>query len=376
MDSDKLLRILKDAQQDEQSLTVDSKIEGIRSSIAQNTSEAFKTAEEQLKDLVSQTAEKSIIYNYSPSEELILQNVKGAHFFGKGLIEKLQQIFNERPYEMIGKIDEYRSQRNDFIQKSQKLTSSLTDMGFSDYRPDSYEVGIILPDTQSDFDTLIKRLREFNLLLSAVYEASDGNHRNVKITRLSNGSLEFFSLQNAGTAVLLTTLLLNITTVWEKISRFRRKAEDNEKDKDLSPEAKQDMKAILQKETENIKKQIVDELPNEFLKNLKKERSNEIKNSIGISINAIFHWIQVGIKIDITPIRLNAENASPESKKQGSFVRDTNAKIQEIYKLPEELRKLPFNLPEAKQSELKIVAPKESLKPEEGIVKTGKKKKK
>ena len=40
MDSEKLLRILKDLEQDEKSLGIDGKIEAIRTDLAQNTPEA------------------------------------------------------------------------------------------------------------------------------------------------------------------------------------------------------------------------------------------------------------------------------------------------------------------------------------------------
>lgn len=346
MDTEKLFRLLTDLQQDEKSLGVDTKIDAIRANIAQNTPEAFGSAEVQFTELIALIRESSIAYKFSQTESLLLRGIKGESYFGKGFISQFEKIFAARSFELVGKIDEYRNQRNDFIQRSQRLATGFTDMGIEEYRPDSYEVGIILPEEEADLDTLTKRMRDFNLLLSAISETISGNHENIKITRVSNGSLEFFSLQPLDIALLLSTLLLNISAIWDKIAKFRRKMEDTDNDHDLSSEAKKEIRKTLEKETEKIKQEILEELPKKFLKKLEPARGNEIKNQIKMSIKAIFAWIELGIEIDITPVRVNNPDITPDSKEgqKMTTIQEANVKLQDIYKLPKELKQLPFKL--------------------------------
>lgn len=351
MDTEKLLRILKDVQQDEQDLTLASKIDTIKNSVAQNNPSSFSAAQEQLTDLLKQVRETAITYGYSHTETLLLKKIGGAQYFGKGLSEELEAIFSGKSFELVAKIDELRTQRNEFIKKAQRLATGLTDIGIQEYRPSEYEVGIVLPMEEADLDKLGRRMRDIKLLLSALSEASGTTQASVKITRLSNGSLEFFSLQPYEVAVLLSTLLLNVSMIWDKVAQFKKKIGDTEKDPLLSDEAKGEIKKALEKETAKIKKEILEELPDKFIKGLDKKieagRKNEIRNQVRVSVRAIFAWFEAGIEIDITPIRVT--NGTNEPEKNAESVRaieQTNQRLGEIYRLPPEVKKLPFTLPD------------------------------
>lgn len=365
MDSEKLLRILKDLEQDEKSLGIDGKIEAIRTDLAQNTPEAFAAAESKLSELLTEIRESSITYKYSQSEQLLLQHIKGSRFFGRGLVLHLEKIFNSRSFELIGKVDELRSQRSDFIQKAQRLAAGFTEIGIEEYRPNSYEVGLILPEDQSDVESMLKRVRDLNLLLSALAEAVSDKHQPIKISRVSNGTIELFSLQPVEIAVLLSTLLVNVILIWDKVAKFRKKIENVDKDEELSTEGKNSMKKILQKETEKLKEEIIKDLPENFLKkNLEKGRANEVRNKIEISVRAIFAWFEVGVEIDITPIRVVEESNTPPDPKtaeQAATIQGTTMRLQKIYQLPQELRKLPFELPEVSEIENNNSSPQEKV---------------
>jgi hypothetical protein len=45
-------------------------------------------------------------------------------------------------------------------------------MGISEYRPDTYEVGITLPDNQQDAKEVLERLKEFNEILDQAASSS------------------------------------------------------------------------------------------------------------------------------------------------------------------------------------------------------------
>jgi len=215
MDGSKLLRILIDLQSDDATLGVIIVLNEIRTKITQATTQpqSFQNAEEQIKLLISNIQNTSIVYTFSTSEALILKKLNGDQYFGKGLISRMSEISNSRTYQMLAKIDDLANARNAFLQRSANLGGTLEAMGITPYRPDTFEVGLILPDDQNDYDIVLERLKYFDMLLSAFAEVFGAEYEKVKITRLSNGTLEFFSLQPAEVAEHLTTLLLNIAQI-------------------------------------------------------------------------------------------------------------------------------------------------------------------
>ena len=96
-------------------------------------------------------------------------------------------------------------------------------------------------------------------------------------------------------------------------------------------------------------------MPERCLKEFKKQdlgRKNEIRNQISISIGTIFAWIEIGIEMDITPVRVDSpDGVLDQEVGQIATIQETNAKLQEIYKLPKELKQLPFKLPKLQESD-------------------------
>lgn len=347
MDAEKLFRILKDIQREEEELKINEKIDSLRNNIAQNNPEASKIAQTELEELIKQVQENGISYNFSRTESALLERVNGTDYFGEGLIDEFEKTFSLRSFELPGRLEEYRNQRNDFLQKMRRLITAFADAGIQDYRPDKYEVGIVLPGDESDVSEISKRIKELNILISAISEAAGRKRGNIVINRVSNNSLEFFSLQPVEVAVLLSNLILNISLIWEKIGRFRKRIKEIDEDASLSSAAKKKIKQVIEEEISKVKDEILKNLPDEILKRSKLEegRKNEIRNQIKISLRAIFGWFEIGVELDITPIRTTQPEGVPETeKKKIDVVQRANFELREIYKLPPEMKKLPFGL--------------------------------
>ncbi len=358
MDTEKLFRIIKDVLQDEQNINVVSFIDQIRAGIAQNNPDGFSNARNQLDILEESIKTNSVSYSFSKTEQEALINLGDTGFFGSDLILNLNSYLKLQGYEGVAKIDQYKNERNTFIQKIQRLSTSFTELGIKEYRPENPEVGIILPVTQGDADTVYRKIHEFNLLIKTVQELVGSEEKKVKIDRVSNGTLEFFTSQPVAVVVVVTTILANISQIWDKIATLRKKKSDTDSDPVISDSAKAEIKKIIDKDINAIKKEIEEKLPQSIIdkyasKDLKEERKNEIRNHIRAKAKLIFSWFEIGIEVDIVPVRVSSSDEStPEQKEEMknviSEIRTTNHLLQQIYSLPQEIKQLPFKLEKEK----------------------------
>lgn len=194
-------------------------------------------------------------------------------------------------------------------------------------------------------------------MIKTVQELVGSEERKVKIDRVSNGTLEFFTSQPVAVVVVVTTILANISQIWDKIATLRKKKTDTDSDPVISDSAKDEIKKIIDKDINAIKKEIEEKLPQAIVdkyanKDLKEERKNEIRNHIRAKAKLIFSWFEIGIEVDIVPVRVLNETSTPEQKEEIknviSEIRTTNHLLQQVYNLPLEIKRLPFKLEKEK----------------------------
>lgn len=352
MDTEKLLRVLNDARNDEKGLGISAKIDEVRNLLAQNNPTGFGSAHEKLTALIL-LAEGSAVFDFRPTESSLLETVGGAAYFGQGLVGKLREVAETRSFEQMGKLDEYRAARTAFVSKMDKLVTSLNELGVKEYRPEEWEVGITLPDEAADADKLVSVLTDLRKLFVVLAEASGETTAPIKITRAGNGTIELFSLQSVGVAVLFTTLLNNVGDIWEKIGKLKNEKEEVSKKNHFDKDTKDGVHKLIDEQIKKLRDEITNEMPDRIMKaakvKLKDDRSNEVRNQIRASLKVVLAWLQVGIELEVTPVRVQetktAEGA-PDAKEVEllATASKTNFKLREIYKLPPAVRALPPGL--------------------------------
>lgn len=353
MDTERIFRIIKDILVDEKNLTVPTFLDQIGSHISQNNSSGYASAKALADELSNKITQNTTSYNFSKTELEILRKIGDAGFFGTGLISELTDVLFLPSYEGVARVNIYKKERADFILKIQKLETNLADLGITEYRPENSEIGIILPNEHDDSDLVYKKIKEFEQLVKVAQELIGSDETQVKINRVSNGSLEFFTSQPVAVIMVITTILANISQIWDKIATLKKRQIDTENDKILGVSTKVKIKKALEEEIALIKKEIEEELPQRIVdqyagKNLSKERKNEIRNHIRAKAKLIFTWFEIGIEIDIIPVKLESNDDTPEqdaeAKKVLSEIKTTNQLLKKIYDLPSEIKKLPFPL--------------------------------
>jgi len=367
MDTERLLRILTDLETDDNSLTISDKLAKIKADFAQNNQEGYQLAGEDLNTFKKEAEEKSIVYNFSRTENLMLETIGGGQYFGQGLIEALEKINLSRGFEVLKKIDEFIAGRSQFVAKFKKSKTDLLELGIKEYKPDQYEIGIVLPSEVGTANNVHKSIKDFELLIVAIQELVLEKREEVKITRLNNNSLDFFISQPFEVAIALTTLLANLIVVWDKIAGLNKKIVETDGHTSFSDESKAGIKEIIKKEIETAKKEVFEKIPEKVLQHVRRDieegRKNELVNQIRIKLRAAFHWFELGVEIDIIPVRVEnlVKVSAPENLEAGQeeeykkeinqLFKKTNHSIQEFYKLPLEERKLPFQLESGEEQE-------------------------
>jgi hypothetical protein len=355
VDTEKLLRVLLDILEDEGQTNVAGKMEEVRAAISQNSPDGYTSAQTLLKELSTNVRGDSTSYAFSITEQALLKRVAGDQYFGVGLVTYLDKLYTEPSYQLLPKVDAFREKRANFIQRARQLVDALTSLNINAYRPSSYEVGMILPDEQADANKIQKRVKELDMLLRALEEAASQSVLPTQITRAATGSIELFSLQSAEVALLFSTLLLNVSDIWDKVIQLRKRGKELAKD-NISEQAKATIQKVYEEEAEILKREILDELPEKILEAIPKKitdegRRNEIKIALHGSLKSVFGWFEAGIEVDITPVRLDLEERSALTAKEiklSQNVGEVNRRLQKIYRLPAADRKLPFALPPAR----------------------------
>lgn len=360
MDTERLLRILTDIENDNKSLSISEKIAKIRGNFAQNNQEGYRIASENINLFINEEIKMSEVYNFSRTENLILNMIGGGDYFGRGLVEKLNDINSSKGFEVLTKIDEYIAGRNLFITKNLRTKNDLIELGLIEYRPNDYEIAVVVPSEISSAENVYKSIKDFESLISAIQELVLGTKEEIKITRLNNNSLDFFISQPFTVAVAVTTLLANLIIIWDRIADLNKNILETEAKSNLSNASKESIKEIIKKEIEIAKKEVFEKIPEKILKLAKKDieagRKNELANQIRIKLKAAFRWFEIGVEIDIIPVRIDnaikitvpedmiedeKENYISETKQL--FVK-TSSSLQDFFRLPIETRRLPFEL--------------------------------
>lgn len=359
MDTQKLVRIIEDILEDEKKLNITQLIAGIISSGSSNNSAGFTTAKSNFDKLVSLLQSESNSYTFSRTELDILEKINGTSYYGVQLINTINEALHLPSYDIVPQLTTFNSERNAFMVKIEKIILDFNALGIEAWRPDMYEIGIVLPVTQDEAGVVSKKMREFELFIKTIQELTGSSNHDVKITRLSNGSLEFFTSQPVEVVMVVTTILSNISTIWDKITSLKNKQLEIENEQIYTQATKKKMKKVVEEEIQSIKGELEDTLPEKIMEfastDIENGRKNEIRNSVKARIKILTAWFELGIEVDIVPLRIETSDLTEdESVKQNQVlneIKNTNKLLEKIYELPQEDKKLPFRLGSGQTSE-------------------------
>lgn len=341
MDTGKLLQILLLVEADENDLLIQSVLDEVSNLVSQPNSDSGSQALVKADELLG-NIKTSRAYEFGGTEVEVLDELGGKNYYGEGLVKSVNRILNSRSFEIPGKIKEFSQRRNDVNNRLNRLKDSLTDAGIVAYEQEVPEIALVLPDDQLSLDSVNKHLSDFSKLIKSIQEANreNGSVEQVKITRLSRGSGEFFFGVDYQTAQTMLNVLSNLANVYLAANQLR-KSKNHDTDGLLTKDQKEELEKLFDRFAKNKLEEFIQKVPDLVKKNLEPEKANNIRKYVKF----LFKWLPLGIHVEVVydkrVERTSTEEKTKKELTEASQRSELQKGVSEMYRLPKEQLKLP-----------------------------------
>jgi len=354
MNTGKLLKVLMDIRDEEKRLNI--------SGIVQNLTAQLNNVQEysKIKDDLYSKLRKSIINGYIYSDKKVLKELKGDKFFGNIALEQLETFLHLPTAEITSALNKYISERNVFLQASQKILDGLNQFQLKPHiyiDEEKYDISIIFPDEIKDIETISEKIDQWQQFLRQICEYELEKKEKINISLANSGCLELSVLITSPAVILLIAKCLQeIAKFIREVTEIQKNIAETENLK-IDKEFKQlNIKNLQKANSEKLKEAIEIIVQNIFPV---KDGKHEDNSKIRIGIKRIIKNLQQNIKIEITPPRMSElkllSDDTDENKKQNQKLRKeyekkienikpieiTNSEIEKIWKRDIELLEIP-----------------------------------
>lgn len=316
MEVEKVLGIFKELIEEEEEFNIQKILNNLLSHV---NSGASKDVENVLSEL-SIYSNSSMINDYAYSKLKLLEKIEASEFFGKQLQMRILEILNKEVYKVKENLSELITKRNEFVVNVKANIQNLEKLDFESYYDNinNFELGLIIPDSESDMKKVQTYLNDWQFILKTTNEFCDTNHEEPKIYSVSTNSIGIFVVGSITTISLILKIVDQIIKIYERILKIRK----------LKFELEQEKLTKNIKEVEAKEKEIVLEEKKKILKSIFEEskkldhgRKKELENHFSKVIDKIILIQDKGVIIEATPPRMPEseileEEETPENKKE------------------------------------------------------------
>ncbi|MFA4999475.1 MAG: hypothetical protein WC519_01985 [Parcubacteria group bacterium] len=338
MDTNKLLEIINLIEADEKEYAFGSKIDEIYNLVSQNNEQAGPQIDEKI-DLLEKDIKSSRAYRFVRTEVSLLEKLGLDNFFGTQLIESIQDIVNAKGYAILGKFKQFKSNRTEKYTNILRLRDSLISVGVVPYQQTQDEVALTIPEEISVMDEIADYLKKMGIFIDAVQRClsvQDKESKHPRLTRISNGSFNFFTIADPEVVETILGILSDLATIYLVTKELRSKKADPELDDAEQQE--------LNKFYEKIAKNRFDKFLDDTVESVGKTNDGDQKSRLRTSLKALVKWLPLGIHLEVV-FKKSIDPVDPQGDVNAlDLIADKVAqklKIEEMYKLPAEQLKLP-----------------------------------
>ena len=270
------------------------------------------------KESISQAIESSEISNFVHSDLNILEGIGIRGYFDIDSVKKLEDMLKSPGYEAQNQLIEFVNERAELVNKIAQLQSSLEALEVEEEQTETYQIVLSLPEQYQDLSELEKFLKDIKLLLQEL-NSKDENSKPFKIASVNNGSIEIFVGVGQELVVWFSDVVGHLLKVYGAIRMYK---EGKVYYEDFAKKRREGMDEIAQKELEEKKKQIMDEM----IEQLPVETSEEKTRMERLVVKLVKH-LENGVHTEIkTPKIEKPDEISDEDDE------DTRKQKEEVLK--------------------------------------------
>jgi len=383
MDVDKLYRVANDILTEIEANDVVGNFTNLYSYISQNTQAGYDSALE-IHEKLDLIFNSSITNQYAPTYKEIVERLGATDYVGESGRQALSTIVNGGNLNIASKLQAHIDTFNQIVAKLKELITALNQIKVEAYEPSLYEIGYVIPADLDDLAYISKRLTYYSKFISLTTTIAGEQDSTVHLSRVSNGSLEFFVLGSVAVAKVVDKVLSRVVALYKELQEIKKLSAGIEK---INAETENVKANTLKTKAEALKVMVAmeKELSDKFVdstvadatKDYKGTDKEEVKVQLGVTIKTLLDDIQNGIKVEVTPPKTNeGVDETTQDKTANSVTQSitaTNSGLLDLYSQPRSDLKLPSGLEVTESDKLELdkdlVAPAEQ-EPEEASKKT------
>lgn len=280
----------------------------------------------QLNNISTQSSTSSV-NELTTSSTKILSLIAGQNYCGIGVNASIEEIIKSNQFNIdniVAQLNQYISYRQEFLTRITTLINTLTQLNISiETNNELYELGILIPDKNelTTIPKIEKHIHNWNILLKQLSELTGQGNADIKISKVSNGSIELYIHQGIEIIECIGTMIYKIGIIYLTINEIRKHREALKKLKAPSIETQEiekHEKIIIEEEITKT----VDEIIAKHEKTIPKNRKEELITAVNKGMRFIARTIDNGIEVEIIPPTYDA----PEQKQEGDDEETTTKK--------------------------------------------------
>lgn len=358
MDAQKLSKVANDILTELIENDVAGQLTNLTSHISLNTTAGYDSATE-VQSALNIVFDNSVTNQYAPTYREIVQQLGATHYVGEGGKVRLLQVLSGSPLTLVSNLQEYVTAFNELVPRLRKLTESLSEINIKPYESKLYEIGYVVPADLNDLSYISKRLTYYSKFISLASDIAGEEDSSVHLSRVSNGSLEFFVLGTIGVAKVVDKVLGRVVKLYKELQAIKQISANIDNINANTLKTKTEALEVMLKMEKEISDKFVDETVKQVMTGYqgRKDLRGEIKGQLGVTIKTLLNDIQNGIKVEVTPPEpQETEDSHSEDNisEVHASITNTNTELIGVYSLPREDLRLPDGFAITKDDEKEL----------------------
>lgn len=366
MDTDKLLKVLHDIVDFEDTNKLADQLDNLSSLIAQNTSESYGQADEVRKSIGIALAD-SPTNKYAPSYSAMVVKIESGRYIGNDAIAAIDEIFGTGSLDLTTRLNAYIAEYRQRFDRFRAVITSLENIDLIAYEKKEFEIGFLVPRELNNIQSLTNNLFYWDVFLVKCSEIAGDETPSIPLSRISNGTFQFFVLQGAGVAAIVEVVLKHVLALYKEVLEIKKiNAEIGNLDASTDVYKAQAQKALA--EAELSQRQLyIDKAADEVMDNHFKgsdDRKPELRTQFAVALKVVLADIQKGIRLEVSAPDIPSKDDKEASRqtKMTQQLAKQNVELKKLYSSAQDIKALPFEV-KISASELQQLKAKRPFEP-------------